>query len=229
MVGSPVVHALSTSSLLSGLPTETLTQLATLARRRSYRRGEIICHQGDPGDSLHIIEFGTVKVVVDAESGSEAVLTILGPRKCFGELALIDGEPRSATIEALENVETIVLRRADFMEIVRTNPPALDALLSCMAQLIRRLTDDVATLSFLDLEGRLAKKLIELGDTYGRPVEDGIEIRLPFTQEDLAAMIGATRTSVNKALGWYEDQGAIQRLGRRIIITDVEKLQRRIT
>jgi CRP/FNR family transcriptional regulator, cyclic AMP receptor protein len=229
MVASPVVNALSTSSLLSGLPAETLAQLASLARRRSYRRGEIIFHQGDPGDTLHIIESGTVKVVVDAESGNEAVLTMLGPGKCFGELALIDGEPRSASIEAVENVETIVLRRSDFMEVVRTNAHALDALLATVAQLIRRLTDDVATLSFLDLEGRLAKKLIELGDAHGKPVDGGVEIGVPLTQDVLAAMIGATRTSVNKALGWYEDQGAIQRRGRRIVITEAEKLHRRIT
>jgi CRP/FNR family transcriptional regulator, cyclic AMP receptor protein len=229
MVTSPVVQALSTSTLLSGLPSETLVQLATLARRRSYRRGEIIFHQGDPGDTLHIIESGTVKIVVDAESGNEAVLRILGPGKSFGELALMDGEPRSATIEALENVETVVLRRADFMDIVRTNPSALDALFATVAQLIRGLTDDVATLSFLDLEGRLAKKLLELAHDYGQPVEGGVEIGLTLPQEVLAAMIGATRASVNKAIGWFEDQGAIQRRGRRIVITDAEKLQRRIT
>jgi CRP/FNR family transcriptional regulator, cyclic AMP receptor protein len=229
VVASPLIHALSSSTMLSGLPPEILAQLSALARRRNYRRGEIIFHQGDPGDTLHIIESGTVKVVVDAESGNEAVLTTLGAGKCFGELALMDGEPRSATIEALENVDTIVLRRADFMDVVRTNQAAFDALLATVAQLIRRLTDDVATLSFLDLEGRLAKKLLELGDAYGRPVDGGLEIRVPFTQEELAAMIGATRTSVNKSLGWYEDQGAIQRRRRRIIITDPDKLQRRIT
>jgi CRP-like cAMP-binding protein len=216
------------SPLLANLPSEALARLAGSARRRSYRRGEVIFHQGDPGDALHFITSGRVKVVLDAETGEEAVIAILGPGDSFGELALIDGEPRSATVETLEPVQTLSLSRPEFMAFIRDNPPAAERLLITLAGMVRRTDESMADLVFLDLEGRLVKKLLELADAHGRDVDGAIEIELPMTQEDLAAMIGATRASVNKLLGWYEDRGAIQRRGRRIAIFDQDRLRRRI-
>jgi CRP/FNR family cyclic AMP-dependent transcriptional regulator len=220
---------LARSPLLANLPPESLSHLASAARRRSYRRGEVIFHQGDPGDSLHFLTDGRVKVVLDAETGEEAVIAILGPGDCFGELALIDGEPRSATVETLEAVQTMSLSRADFMAFIRSNPQAAERMLVALASMVRRADESMADLVFLDLEGRLVKKLLELADAHGRDVDGAIEIELPMTQEDLAAMIGATRASVNKLLGWYEDRGAIQRRGRRIAIFDPARLRKRIT
>ncbi len=216
------------SPLLANLPPEALARLGGSARRRSYRRGEVIFHQGDPGDALHFIVDGRVKVVLDAETGEEAVIAILGPGESFGELALIDGEPRSATVETLEPVQTLSLARPDFMAFIRDNPQAAERLLVTLAGMVRRTDESMADLVFLDLEGRLVKKLLELADAHGRDVDGAIEIELPMTQEDLAAMIGATRASVNKLLGWYEDRGAIQRRGRRIAIFDQDRLRRRI-
>jgi CRP/FNR family cyclic AMP-dependent transcriptional regulator len=216
------------SPLLANLPSDVLARLAGSARRRTYRRGEVIFHQGDPGDALHFITAGRVKVVLDAETGEEAVIAILGPGECFGELALIDGEPRSATVETLEPVQTVSLARADFMGFIRDNPQAAERLMVTLAGMVRRTDESMADLVFLDLEGRLVKKLLELAEAHGRDVDGAIEIELPMTQEDLAAMIGATRASVNKLLGWYEDRGAIQRRGRRIAIFDQERLRKRI-
>jgi CRP/FNR family transcriptional regulator, cyclic AMP receptor protein len=228
MSTADVMDALSRSPLLGKLPGDSLSSLATVARRRTYRRGEVIFHQGDPGETLHVLQSGRVKIVIDSEAGNEALLNIMGPGECYGELSLIDGGVRSATVEALEQVETIVLQRRDFMELVEQNPRAFTSLLINLAGMARRLSDEVANLASLDLEGRLAQKLIDLAARFGKPVGDGTEIDVPLTQEDLAAMIGATRTSVNKVLGWYEDQGAIQRVGRRIVVRDRERLRRRI-
>ena len=221
-------EVLTHSPLLANLPPEALGRLATVARRRTYRRGEVIFHQGDPGDSLHFLTEGRVKVVLDAESGDEAVIAILGPGDSFGELALIDGEPRSATVETLEPVQTVSLARADFLALVRTSPQLAERLMITLAGMVRKADETMADLVFLDLEGRLVKKLLELAEAHGRDVDGAIEIELPMTQEDLAAMIGATRASVNKLLGWYEDHGAIRRRGRRIAIFDKERLRRRI-
>ena len=157
------------------------------------------------------------------------MLTLLGPSEAFGELALLDGAPRSATVEAVEPTESIVLRRDDFLQTIHEDKRALDAMLGTLANMIRRLTGEVTDLSTLDLRGRLAKKLIELADQHGKPVEDGVEIDIPLTQESLAAMVAATRPSINKDLGWFEDVGAIRRRGRRIIVTDAALLQRRVT
>lgn len=229
MARADLALTLGKSGLLGRLPSEDLARFEPVAARRAYRRGEVIFHQGDPGDTLHVLASGRVKVLVTAESGEQAVLAILGPGDCFGELSLIDGEPRSATVEALEPVQSVALLRSDFLRLVLTNPRTIEHLLCTLTARIRRTSEVVADLAFLDIEGRLAKKLLELAEEHGRSTEDGMEIELPITQGDLAAMIGATRTSVNRALTWYEDHGAIQRRGRRIIIRDSDRLRRRIT
>src|SRR4051794_6208465 len=118
-------ETLARSPLLGNLPAEALVGLAAVARRRSYRRGEVVFHQGDPGDTLHLLQVGRVKVYLAGESGDEAVIAILVPGDSFGELSLLDGEPRSATIEALEPVETVSVTRADFTRFLRANPPAM--------------------------------------------------------------------------------------------------------
>jgi CRP/FNR family transcriptional regulator/CRP/FNR family cyclic AMP-dependent transcriptional regulator len=224
-----IQETLAASFLLGQLPAESLDRLAGIARRRSYRRGEIVFHAGDPGDSLHVLASGRVRVVVYSNSGSEKVLAYLAPGDSFGELALFGGEPRSATVQASQAAETVVLRRDDFLDVVHSHMPTLDALLATAAATIRRLSDDIGDLAFLDLEGRLAKKLLELGGRYGSPVGDGTQIELPITQEDLAAMVAASRASINKVLGWFEDRGAIQRRDRHIVITDAARLRRCIT
>src|SRR3954468_24874861 len=157
-------EVLAPSPLLANLPPDSLSHLASVAQRRSYRRGEVIFHQGDPGDSLHFLTDGRVKVVLDAETGEEAVIAILGPGDCFGELALIDGEPRSATVETLEAVQTLSLSRPDFMAFIRDNPQTAERLLVTLAGMVRRTDESMADLVFLDLEGRLVKKLLELAD-----------------------------------------------------------------
>lgn len=223
-------QSLARVPLLKDVSIESLTGLTRSLRRRSFHRGEVIFHQGDPGDTLHIIRNGRVKVVLPAETGDEVVLAVLGPGDCFGELALLDGGPRSASVVAMESVETWVLGRQDFLLFFRSNIEAAERLIINLARTIRRTNEDVADLAFLDLPGRLAKKLLELAESYGQQQEGGkiIEITVPLTQEELASMIGATRPSVNKVLGLYEDQGAIQRRGRRIAILRPDILRRRV-
>ncbi len=226
---APTLSTLSRSPLLEGLPEESLAQIAAGARRRSYRRGEVLFHQGDPGDALLILESGAVKVVVYSEAGDETVLAVLGAGESFGELALIDGEARSATVQALEAVEALSIRRDAFMQVVRSHPPTVERLLAALATKIRYLSNTVSDLAFLNLESRLAKKLLELAAERGKEVNGATEIQLALTQEELAGMVGATRASVNKVLGWYEDRGLISRTGRRIVVRDPEKLRARIT
>jgi CRP/FNR family transcriptional regulator, cyclic AMP receptor protein len=229
MRSATALSALAKSPLLEGLPEESLTQIAAGARRRTYRRGEVLVHQGDPGDAVFILETGTVKVLVYSDLGDETVLAILGPGESFGELALFDGEPRSATVQAIESVEALTIRRDAFLQIVRSHPATVDRLLGALAAKIRYLSATVSDLAFLNLEGRLAKKLLELATERGREVDGALEIQLALTQEELAGMVGATRASVNKVLGWYEDRGMISRSGRRIVVKDPERLRGRVT
>ncbi len=225
MTWHPSADSLRRSFVLRGLPPDELEELATTMQRRTYRRGEVVFHQGDRGESLHVICQGRLKIVLPGASGAEVVLTILGPGDLFGDLALLDGGPRSASVVTLEPVETAVLSREDFRRLVHRSPTAVDGLLAGLAQTIRRISDQVGDLVFLHLHGRLAKKLLELAEAHGRPTDGAIEIEVPLTQEDLASLIGATRQRVNKLLGFYADRGAIVRRGRRLVILKPEVLR----
>jgi CRP/FNR family transcriptional regulator, cyclic AMP receptor protein len=224
------IDALSKSAVLRDLPRQELEQLAAGMRHRTYRRGEVVFHQGDTGKTLHVVCQGRLKVVLPSEGGEEAVLAIIGPGDLFGEMALLDGGPRSATVEALEPVETTTLDREDFLELLERSPPAVRGLLAALARTIRQTDEDVGDLVFLDLQARLAKKLLELAEAHGRPSDGagGTEIALPITQEDLAGMIGATRPTVNRLLSYYEERGVIARGSRRIIVQKPEVLRRRV-
>jgi CRP/FNR family transcriptional regulator, cyclic AMP receptor protein len=213
------------SPILQGLAPEARRALTARLSRRRYRRNEVVFHQDDPGETLHLVRQGRLKILASAETGDDAVLTIVGPGEMFGELTLLDGGPRSATVIALEDVETATLSRADFLDLLRREPIVAEALLSALARTIRRLTEDVSALMFVRLRGRLARKLLELANTQGQLSDGAVEIQVPLTQEELASMIGGRRPRVNELLGFFEDEGAINRRGRHIVILDPDALK----
>jgi CRP-like cAMP-binding protein len=187
----------------------------------------VLFHEGDPGDSLFIVASGAVKVVVPSEEGDEAILATLRRGDFLGELALLDGAPRSASAIALEATETMALPRDRFKALVASEPVIRDALLSSLAGELRRLTAHVAELHFLDLTGRLAARLARLAEEHGTREADGsIRLDAPLTQSDLAAMIGATRQSVNKLLGEFVEEGLLRLDRDAIVIPDLEALVR---
>jgi CRP-like cAMP-binding protein len=225
--GESAVEALAQVRLFVGLDRSTLARLASGARTRRFRRGEVLFHQGDPGDALFIVTAGAVKIVLPSEEGDEAILATVRPGDFFGELALIDGAPRSATAVALEMTETLVLPRDRFRELIETEAGARDALFAALAGELRRLTRHVEELHFLDITGRLAARLARLAEEAGLPGDDGtIRLDGPLTQGDLAAMIGATRQSVNKLLGTFVDEGIIRLERDAIVILDLPGLVR---
>ncbi len=204
-----------------------LDSLASRLRRRRFRRNEVIFHQGDPGDSLHIVGAGAVKIVLPSAEGEEAIIATLRPGDFFGELALLDGAPRSATATALEQSETLALPRAIFSELLDTVPGLRDALLVGVARELRRVTNHVEELHFLDLAGRLAMRLTRLAREAAPDTEGGIRLDWPYTQSDLAAMIGGTRQSVNRLLSELIDEDLISIEPDALVITDVDRLARR--
>jgi CRP/FNR family cyclic AMP-dependent transcriptional regulator len=207
----PLVASLARIRFFAGLDPAALEQVAAGTRTRRFRRGEIIFHAGDPGDALFIIVSGEVKIAVPSESGEEAILVTLGEGDVFGELALLDGAPRSATAAALVATETVVLPRDRFRELVATEPAVRDALLASLAAELRRLTMHVEELHFLDITGRLAAMLVRLANEAGPPDHRGaVRLRATVTQAELASMVGCTRQSVNKLLGQFSDDGLIR-------------------
>jgi CRP/FNR family cyclic AMP-dependent transcriptional regulator len=220
--------ALAAVPLFAGLDADGLASLTRGMRVRRFRRGETIFHVGDPGDALFIVMAGAIKITLPADTGDEAILATLRPGDFFGELALLDGAPRSATAVAIEPTETFILARDRFRELISSEPIMREALLATMAAEVRRLTHHVEELHFLDITGRLASRLARLaGETGATRLADGaIRLAGPLTQGDLAAMIGCTRQSVNKLLGIFTDDGLIRLDRDSIVVLDLEGLGR---
>jgi CRP-like cAMP-binding protein len=225
LVGRPVREALAAIPFFAGLGPEAMERLAATMRTRRFRRGEVIFHLGDPGDALFVIVTGDVKISLPSETGDEAILATLSAGDVFGELALLDGAPRSASATALSATETVVLPRDRFRELIATEAGVRDALLASIAGELRRLTTHVEELHFLDITGRLAARLVRLANEGGTRLPDGgIRLRRNLTQGDLAAMVGCPRQSVNKLLGQFTDDGLIRLEREGIVVTDVDGL-----
>ena len=221
------VDALARCPLFEHANRQMLESLARSLRRRRFRRNEVIFHQGDPGDSLHVVAGGAVKILLPSTEGEEAIIATLRPGDFFGELALLDGATRSATAAALEASETLVLPRPVLMDLLGTVPGLGDALLAGLAKELRRLTSQVEELHFLDLAGRLAMRLTRLAQESQPDASGQVSLAWPYTQSDLAAMIGGTRQSVNRLLAELVDEGLIQIQPDALIIRDLGELARR--
>lgn len=195
--------------------------------RRRYPGGQVLFHMGDEGGSFHIIVRGRVKVAIPSSSGEELILAILAPGDPIGELSLFDGKPRSATVQALEETETLCLHREDLVALMRNRFGIVEKILEVLARRIRETDRQLAENRFLDVATRLAKKLLDLGDAFGVQVEGGTRIGVRVTQKDLASMIGATRESVNKQLNALRAQGFIRVDEGAIEILDRERLEQR--
>lgn len=213
MAGEDVGTMLRATPLFAGVPDDALAALARRVRRRTFRRNEVVFHRGDPAGALHVIGSGRVKLTLPSEEGEETVLGLLGAGACFGEIAALDGGQRSATVTAIEPTESYALSRDDLLACARDNPEFALALIATLAARLRRTDEWLEDSYFQDLDTRMARRLLELTEQYGRPAADGIDVDLPLTQSDLAGMLGATRVSVNRLLGVYQDERVI-RLGK---------------
>jgi CRP/FNR family transcriptional regulator, cyclic AMP receptor protein len=214
---------LSRSLLLAGIDEGALDEVARRMRRRRFRRNEVIFHQGDPGDSLHIVAIGAVKIVLPSPTGEEAIIATLRPGDFFGELALIDGGPHSATATAVEATETLSLPREVFHELL-DEPRVRDAVLNGLATELRRLTGQVEELHFLDLPGRLAMRLVRLAREADAGASGEVVLAWAYTQSDLAAMVGGTRQSVNRLLSSLVDEGLVRIERDQLVIADLDRL-----
>jgi CRP/FNR family transcriptional regulator, cyclic AMP receptor protein len=213
--------------LFAELPDEELTRLASMLRRRTFRRGEVIFHRGDPAGALHIVSAGRVKVSRPSEDGNETVLALMGAGACFGELAALDGGLRSATVTAVEQTETRMLLRDDVVNLARSSPDLAMALVRTLADRIRRTDDWLDDAYFADLDTRLANRLLELAEAHGQETADGVVVHFPLTQSDLAGMLGATRARVNRMLGIYQDAGLLRLGSGTFTILDVDGVEDR--
>jgi CRP/FNR family transcriptional regulator, cyclic AMP receptor protein len=215
-----VVRILRETSLLGSVPAENLNALAAASRLRSYRRGQVVFTRSDPGDTVIVVVSGRVKVTVRSADGGELTLAVIHPGGLLGELGVVDGGPRSADAETLEECQLLLIPRDAIRDICARVPSAAQALTNSIAATLRRLTEATADLVFLDLPRRVAKIL--LSQPRGN---DGI-IRFTMSQEELAHQAGSTRQSANAALRGFERRGWIQMHDRAVIVRQPDALGR---
>ena len=224
-VSSGAVNAEVIARILAGVPVfgalsdSERTELVAHLRARHFSRDEVVFHRDDAGGHVYVILSGSVKVAIPDEEGHEVVVAVERDGAVFGELALFDDAPRSATVTALDETQVVTLAREDFLRILERSPRATREILRLLARTVRRASGRIEDLVFLDVPGRVAKCLLDLATAHART-----EIEL--TQDDLAAFVGATRVSVNRALADLEAQGAIA-VGRRHIAVKEPALLRK--
>ena len=228
MTGAEPRDLLKKVPLFAGLSDGTLAGLAQQLHRRTFKRGTMIFHKDQAGDALYIIESGRIRIFLPTESGGELTVEVAGPGDVFGELALLDGRPRSASAETLEDSALHTISRQEFTQYVTATPQFAVALIELLSSRLRHVTEYAESLAFLDVHARLARVLLEMADRYGVKKNGSIEIDFDLTQADLATMVGATRERVNRALAAFRSQGLIELRGRKIALLDTARLRQRI-
>lgn len=204
--------------LFSDLPIEDLDKLARVSTRRTYPRDSVIFFEDDEGDALFIINRGRVKVAKFSGEGKEFILAILGTGDFFGDMSLLDGKPRSATVVAVEDTDVSIIRRQDFLTLVQENPQMGIKLLEALSLRLREANRKIGNLALLDVYGRLARILMDFAKLEGRRLDDGrIAFRRP-THQAIANMIGTSRETVTRTLGDLHRRGYIRLKGKEIII-----------
>jgi CRP-like cAMP-binding protein len=211
--------------VLHGVPAEDVRELLAIARRRTFKRDEVVFHQGDPADSLHLIVKGRFAVRITTPMGHVAMLAVRGPGDAFGELALLsEGSQRSANVSALEPSETFSVLRREFWRLAGHHPMIKDLLLALLAEQIRRANERAVVAHYLDSEMRVRWSLTQLAPVYAGDAE----ILVSLTQEQLAELAGTARATVNRVLREEQERGTVRLERGRVRILLLDEIARRV-
>jgi len=215
-------EALRTVPLFREVPPAELRAIAQLVRERQFPKGSLILSEGDPGDALYFIVYGQVKVTVVAEDGREVILSVLGDGAFFGEMALLDDEPRSAHVISMEDTTLLQLRRDDFRTRLQEAPGLAIALLRELSRRLRPADSTIASLMLLDVNGRIARLLLELAR---EDSPDGGRITRRLTHASIGQMVGASRETVSRAMRSLVLRNVIAVSRREISLLDLGALR----
>jgi len=218
-------EVLRTVPIFSELSDEDITSLAKLASRKRYPKDTVVFFENEEGDFFFTILEGRIKVTILGDDGREVILSVLGPGDFFGEMALLDNEPRSATAIAVEESELLSLHRNDFQTVLNDNKSITSALIRVLSARLRRANHQISTLALLDVYGRVARVIVDMAREEGKRLRDG---RIAFrraTHQEIANRIGTTRETVTRMLKDLERQGLIHVEGKEIVVQpDFEKV-----
>jgi len=217
--------ALARVPIFTQLSEAEIGGLAEITATKRLKSREVLFRKGDEGSQAYVILSGRLKVTAAGEEGKETVLRIMDPGEVLGEMALLDGEPRSATLTALERVELLVLQRRDLLPFLEKHPKIAVKLLQSISARLRSISATLEDRVFLNLPNRLARKLLALHDNYGKREDGAVRIDLKVSQGDLGEMVGTSRESINKQLRtWTDEKVAVHEKGY-ITLLDLDKLE----
>lgn len=210
--------------ILEGVPEQDVARVLDMARKRTFRKGEIVFHEGDPADTLHLIRSGRFAVKVTTQYADEAILAVLAAGDIFGELALLSPDaPRSATVVALEPAETLSVHQLDFGRLRREHPGVSDVLIGVLSAQVRRLSRHLLEALYTPADTRVRRRVLELVGLYAGD-DPALPVTIPLTQDDLADLAGTSRATVNRVLREDEARGIVE-LGRgRTLVVDRDAL-----
>ena len=208
--------------LFEGIPGDDVRAVLTLARRSTYRRGEVVFHRYDPADSLHLVVKGRFDVRVVTALGDTVALGIRGPGETFGELAVITGGDRSATVVALEPAETLVVRGSELRRLARRHPSIDEVLVRLLSERVAFLSERLVEAYTVGAETRVARRVLDLARVFGGPAP----VTIPLIQEDIAALAGTSRATVNRVLRDAQRQGIVELRRGCTVVLDEDRLAR---
>lgn len=220
-----VAEVLGESEIFGALLEEELAQLVPLGSRARHPAGRTVFEKGEPGESLMIVLSGRIKIRTLSADGREIVLNFIEPGQLFGEIALLDGKPRTAGAATFETCELFILRRQAVLSFLEQNPLASIRLIGVLCQKLRRTTQMFEEKLLLSMAPRVARALLRLAGEHGRKVEDGLLIDLKLSQSDLGAYVGLSRENVNRQLGAWREGGIISMRQGRIVLHALKELE----
>lgn len=214
--------------LFSELNDEELYQLTSVVREQHYKKHTTIVHVDDPGSALYILKNGLVKVTIEDQHGYEMILRILYPTDFFGDMSLLDGMPRSATVTTQEPSEVLTISREHFLSIIEKSPKILLKVAAVLSKRLRKANELIHSLAFFDVYGKVARVLLNLAAERGRATEQGTVIDMRLTQQELAELAGMTRETMARTLREFQQAGCIRVESGIISILEVGMLQREV-
>lgn len=219
-----VYCALARVPLFQDLDGPTLQEVARLAVVREVPADTVLFEQGDPGRDMLVVLRGCLQVTARTEAGVDLTLGLLGRDEVLGEMALIDGAPRSATVRAMEDAAVVTLDRDTFTRLVHSRPNLAMALLRCVVRRLRQTSENAADIAYMDVYLRLAKKLLFLAAQHGERDKDGLRIAIPLSIGVLATTIAAEAEGVERIVSHLESEGILSHTQDFVVIHDLERL-----
>ena len=224
--GDEPIAVLLRTPLFAGLPAKVSASLRTRVHRRAFPAGAYLAREGEPATSMFVIERGVVRITQTSHQGRELVLRLLGAGDTFGEIGVLDAAGiRATSAIAVQPTSCVMLAKDDILSALRSTPELGLRMLASMAAYVRQQDQDLADFAFLDVNGRIARKLLDLAGRHGEAVAGGVRIGARLPQAELAAMVGASRENVNRSIGQLVTLGALSMDGGHITILDADRLK----